>query len=191
MNRYPVAVSVALLTLGAGGLAARSSAPPPAPARAEATVGSDWLDVRFPRITLANSGCGDTDLLPSGVRQRWYQWRVTADFPDRNYPNNHFMGVYVFFGLPDSLPLTDLRLDSAIAATPITVDEAMGEPPMTATQVKPERVWARRESGRLHLHVEGRKAVEAFLRARTDSVDVGWCQRDEALTYLRIALKRR
>src|SRR5262245_16387221 len=96
---FPVSALTTLLLVRATGTAAKSSVNAPRAAAVQASAGADWLDVRFPILALNNSGCGGTDILPSGVRQRWYQWRVTADFADRNYPNNHFMGVYVFFGL--------------------------------------------------------------------------------------------
>src|SRR5215213_5806102 len=102
---------------------------------AHAAIGQDWLEVRFPGIALANTGCMYPDTLRSGEIRRWYQWRVTADFPDHQYPNNHFVGFYVFFGLPDSVPLTAARLDSALATVQLTVDEARGDPPMTAARV--------------------------------------------------------
>ena len=115
---------------------------------------------------------------------------MTADFPDSRYPDNHFMGVYVFFGLPDSVPLTAARLDSALAAVQLTVDEFRWDPPRTAARVVPSRAWARREGDRLLLRVEGREAIRAFLRAQTHSVDVGWCQRNEYLTATRVPLAR-
>jgi hypothetical protein len=153
-------------------------------------VSRDRLDVRFPAIALGNTGCMETNKLPSGATGRWYEWQATADFPDRKYPNNHFMSVLLFFGLPEDTPLTAARLDSAIAATPITVDEAQGEPPMTARQWKPARAWARREGGRLHLHVEGSDAVHAFLSTGADSASVLWCQRDESMSFVQARLQR-
>jgi len=153
-------------------------------------VSRDKLDVRFPAIALGNSGCMETNRRPSGGTDRWYEWQATADFPDREYPNNHFMSVLLFFGLPEDAPLTAARLDSAIAATPITVDEARGEPPSTARQWKPVHAWARREGNRLRLHVEGRDAVRAFLSTGTDSVSVLWCQRDESMSYVHTRLQR-
>jgi hypothetical protein len=184
------AALAALIALDAGHLAAQGTAPARRPAKANASVGADWLDVHFPSLPLANTGCGNVDVMPDGKRVRWYQWHVTAQFPEARYPNNHFMAVYVFFGLPDTVALTDRRLDSALAATSITVDEAIGEPAIGGSKLKPERAWARREPGGLHLRVEGRDAVTAFLRARTDSVAIGWCQRDDQLSFVNVPLKK-
>ena len=184
------AAAVPLLIAGGRGMAQDRMTPRRA-VTAEASVGADWLDVRFPKIALANTGCGYTEVQSDGLRQRWYQWQVIADFGDRAYPNNHFMAIDVLFRLPDSLPLTDGLLDSALAATRITVDEAAGEPPMTGRQTQPARAWARREAGRLHMRVEGRAAIESFKRARADSVTVGWCQRDESLSFVRVPLRKR
>ena len=167
------------------------SATPSAKAREVSVVaGRDWLDARFPAIAVDNTGCGGTDQLPGGVTGRWYQWQVTATFPDSNYPYNHFISVILFFGLPENVPLTDARLDSAIAATPITVDEARGEPALNAKQWSPKRAWARRERGRLHMHVEGAEAMQAFFRTRADTVSVLWCQRDESVSSVETRLRR-
>ena len=185
------AALVALIVLGAGRLAGQGAAPARRVALASASVGADWLDVHFPWIARANTGCGNVDVMPDGKRVRWYQWHVTAQFPDAKYPNNHFMAVYVFFGLPDTVALTDRRLDSALAATPITVDEAIGEPAIGGSKMKPERAWARREPGGLHLRVEGRDAIKSFMRARADSVAIGWCQRDEMVSSVNVPLKKR
>ena len=186
-----LAALAALIALGAGRLAGQGPAPARRIAKADASVGADWLDVHFPWIARANTGCGSVDVLSDGKRVRWYQWYVSAEFPDAKYPNNHFMAVYVFFGLPDTVALTDRRLDSALAAKPITVDEAIGEPAIGGSSVKPAHAWARREPGGLHLRVEGRSAIKAFLRARTDSVAVGWCQRDEMVSSVNVPLQRK
>jgi len=166
--------------------------PAPAPKARDVSVvvARDRIDVRFPAIALDNTGCMESTRLPSGATGRWYEWQVVADFADRTYPNNHFMSVLLFFGLPEGVPLTAARLDSAITATPITVDEARGEPPSTARQWKPTRSWARRERDRVHLHVEGADAVRAFTSTRADSVSVLWCQRDESMSYVRMPLRR-
>jgi hypothetical protein len=178
-------------SLAVSQLASAQSATPSAKAREVSVVaGRDWLDARFPEIALDNTGCGGTDQLPSGVTGCWYQWQVTAYFPDSHYPYNHFISVILFFGLPENVPLTDARLDSAIAATPITVDEARGEPALNRKQWTPKRAWARRERGRLHLRVEGAEAMQAFFRARADTVSMLWCQRDESVSAVETRLRR-
>lgn len=181
----------ALLTLRSGRAVAQSTPQSAKGNEVAVASGRDWLDAWFPAIALDNTGCTGTDRLPGGEVRRWYQWQVTSDFGDQQYANNHFMSAILFFGLTESAPLTDARLDSAIAATPITVGEAMGEPALTRRKWSPKRAWARRENGRLHLRVEGKEAVRAFLRTRADSVTVLWCQRDDIVSAIQTRLQRR
>lgn len=61
---------------------------------------------------------------------------------------------------------------------------------MTARQWKPVHAWAKREDGRLHLHVEARDAVRAILSTGADSVTVAWCQREDMMGFARARLQR-
>jgi hypothetical protein len=44
---------------------------------------------------------------------------------------------------------------------------------------------------RVHLAIDGQDAVRAFLAARTDTINLDWCQRDRSLTFLAVPLDRR
>jgi hypothetical protein len=157
---------------------------------ARATASAGRLEIRFPSIALANAGCMSLDSTEIGVR-RTYQWHATTQFHDSEYPANHFMGLYIFFNLPDSVLLTAERLDSVLTRLPITVDEAAGEPPMSVRKVEPRNTRASWNGRQVVLRVEDPVAVQEFLRARSDSVDIGWCQRDENLTATRVRLNTR
>jgi hypothetical protein len=94
---------------------------------------------------------------------------------------DHFNTLFILFELPERVPLTDARLDSALAAANIRVTEDRGEPPMPFNFVTPRRAWARREGRSVHIRIEGADAVEALLRPRRDSIDISWCQRDDSV----------
>ena len=185
----PIALALAL-ALAARGLAAQRPSPSTKQHDVSVAVGRDRIDVRFPAIALANTGCPYPRPLADGTTERWYEWQAVADFPDRTSSNNHFMTVALVFALHDGTPLTAARLDSAISATRVTVEEARGEPALTTRQWPVARAWARRESGRVRLHVEGADAVRAYLGAGSDSVSVLWCQRDEQLSFIKTRLRR-
>jgi hypothetical protein len=154
------------------------------------------LEFDFPAIAPANVGCRLDDS-PRPASRRYY-WLATAQYPGIHYPDNHFQQTGVSFNLPPSAPATLQRLDSAIAAQQILVNEAGGEPPMTLKSTRPARTRVTIEPiavgaaqfWRVHLLVEGRDAVEAFLRPHADSVSLGWCQRDGFMTYRDVPLER-
>lgn len=156
------------------------------------------LEFVFPAVAADNVGCAAVDTL-SGRAERRYHWTATADFPDAQYPYNHFMDVSAHFWLdPEALP-TPGRLDSAFAATRVLVGEYAGEPPMMIRQTAPARTRVRREATaldgrsawRVRIVVEGRAAAAAFLAAGADSVNLLWCQRDQWLTGIHVPLERR
>jgi hypothetical protein len=157
---------------------------------ADVRMGRSWIEVQFPALELAQTGCESTRALPTGEIVRWYQWHVAADFPDQAYPNNHFLSLYVLFELPDAVPLTEARLDSALASARITLDEARGEPPLAGTSTRPRSAHARREGKRVRLRVEDGAATRAFRATRADSVSVGWCERGQIVSALTVPLKR-
>lgn len=160
-------------------------------ARTEVTLGRCWIEAHFPALELAQMGCESTRVLPSGETVRWYQWHVTADYPDASYPYNHFQALYVIVELPDVLQLTAAPLDSALATARITVHEAFGQPPIGGTSVRPRFARARFDGGRVRLRVEDQAVARAFRATRADSVSVGWCQRGELVSALTVPLKRR
>jgi hypothetical protein len=62
---------------------------------------------------------------------------------------------------------------------------------MTIRTIRPRRAKAWWTGQQVQLQVDDRDAIEAFLTARSDSLDIGWCQRDESLSFTRIPLRTR
>lgn len=154
---------------------------------ARAWVSQSRLEIRFPAIALDNAGCGP----PESAESRAYRWHATASFPDADEYGSHFMGVFLTFTMPDSGsgPVDVARLDSVLKSLTITVDEAAGEPPFQRRRIQPRRARAWWDGRAVRLRIDDEHAVREFLRARSDSVDLGWCQRDEPLSYTRIPLR--
>jgi hypothetical protein len=103
------------------------TAPSPRRTDARATVSDTRLTIQFPSHALANAGCVDLDTTASGVLRR-YRWHAVTSSEGSEHSSTHFMGIYVFFRLPEAMPLTPARLDSALASLTLTVNEAGGEP---------------------------------------------------------------
>jgi hypothetical protein len=163
-----------------------------------AIVSGTTLVFEFPALEPDNVGCAGVDSLPPPARRRYY-WLATADYPDSHYPRNHFQQVALAFTLAPGVAPTRTRLDSAFAAARVHVAEAAGEPPMTVRTVTPARsratleptVVAGRTAWRTRVVLEGQDAVRAFLSASAGSVSLGWCQRDQWLTFLHVPLERK
>ena len=163
-----------------------------------AAVTGTTLVFEFPAIEPDNVGCAGVDSLPLPAHRRYY-WLATADYPGAHYPRNHFQQVALDFTLAPEVAPTRARLDSAFAAQRVQVAEAAGEPPMSVHTASPERarailepiVTAGKCEWRVRVVVEGRDAVQAFLASGADSVSLGWCQRDQWLTYLSVPLEGR
>ena len=148
------------------------------------------LEIRFPTIVLENAGCMYPDPRETGAR-RTYLWYAMVPFPESIYQDNHFIGSYLHFTLPDSVSLDETRLDSALASLAITVDEAAGEPPMPVGSLQPRRARAWWDGQAVRLRIDDASALREFLRAGSDSIDIGWCQRDKYLTATRVRLRSR
>jgi hypothetical protein len=166
--------------------------------KGRAAVTDTTLMFEFPTIEADNVGCADVDSLPLPAHRRYY-WLAAADYPGARYPHNHFQLVALDFALAPEVAPTRVRLDSAFAAQRIPVVEAAGEPPMRIRTVMPERsrailertVTAGKNAWCVRVAVEGRDAVRAFLATGADSISLGWCQRDQWLTYLVVPLEGR
>jgi hypothetical protein len=146
-----------------------------------ASVGPDWAELVFPPLALSNTGCARAYAsLPTQEPMRVYYWGAQTRFIDAfTAPTDHFTTLDVRFELPARVPITDARLDSALAAADLDVLEFSGEPPMVRHRVKPERAWARREGRSVRIRIEGKEAVAALLRPRGDSIDINACRRDD------------
>lgn len=163
-----------------------------------ATLTAMKLEFEFPGIEADNVGCAAVDSVPR-FRSRQYYWLATAQYPNSNYPNNHFQQVAVRFTLGSEVLPTRPRLDSALAAQRVVVREAAGEPPMDvrrvvsndARAVLTQKVLAGETLFHVRLIVEDPAAVKAFLSPTADSVSLSWCQRDQWLTHLTVALERK
>ena len=146
------------------------------------TVGRDWAELLFPPLELSNTGCSYVVTNPySNERVRRYGWGSQTRFDDATARVDHFNTLFVLFELPEHVPITDARLDSALAAADIKVSEDRGEPPLPINVVAPRRAWARREGRSVRIRIEGDEALQALLRPRRDSIDVSWCQRDDSM----------
>lgn len=111
---------------------------------------------------------------------RIYYWGAQTRFLDAfTEPTDHFTTLGVRFELPARVPITDARLDSALAAADLRVLEYRGEPPMAMNGARPTRGWARREGRSVRIRIEGKEAVAALLSPRADSIDLDWCRRDD------------
>ena len=186
--------------LGIGEQSVRSTLP--AQNGPSAIASDTQLDIVFPPISIENVGCMYLDSLPRGVERR-YQWMVSADYPDRTErkrptmegviirPLSHYVAVSAEFSLPASTPITTDRLDSALATLRPSVGEFGGEPPMEMETQDTERAVVWREGDQVHLRIQGADAIGKFLEPQQDSVDLGWCQRDEFLTFMMVPLLRR
>lgn len=150
-----------------------------------ASVGPDWAELVFPPLELSNTGCARPYAYPPAQEpMRRYYWGAQTRFLDAfTGATDHFTTLDVLFDLPARVPITDARLDSALAVANLDVLEYRGEPPMPMIRVRPEHAWARREGRSVRIRIEGKKAVEALLRPRGDSIDLNWCRREDT-TYV-------
>lgn len=143
------------------------------------------LEVVFPAMAPADAGCTHVDSSGPEVR-RMYEWYTARNLPDSEGDRSHFMGIYAVFQLPDSVPLTTERLDSALASLTIGVQEIAGEPPMRVAYLQPRFSRAYRAGGRVHVVVADHDVVDRFLGPGRDSIDVGWCRRDGPPGFMRV-----
>jgi hypothetical protein len=146
-----------------------------------ATVGPDWAELVFPPLELSNTGCFRADSFPPySEPMRAYGWGAQTRFVDAfTGPTDHFTTLGVGFLLPARAPLTDARLDSALAVADLRVMEHKGEPPGPIDIVTPQRAWARRDGRRVRIRIERKEAVAALMRPRGDSIDLRWCRRND------------
>jgi len=164
-----------------------------------ARVRGTTLDVVFPAIAADRVGCALLNPSAELPARRRYYWLATAWYPGARYPNNHFQQVGINVELPPDAVPTKARLDSAVRVSRVRVSESAGEPPMQVGAVMPERVRTEIDTLtvngqrmlRVHLAIDGQDAVRAFLAARTDTINLDWCQRDRSLTFLAVPLDRR
>jgi hypothetical protein len=155
-----------------------------------ATTGRWWVEVTFPALELRRMGCPQPGIGPRR-RERPYLWRLIARFRDAKYPEDHFMQIGLQFWLPDSVRLTPARLSRALRSTSLEVDELKGEPQQSIGKVAATHAVATWHGGRVKFRVEGETATRAFLRARSDSLTLAWCQRDLDASYIQVPLVHR
>ena len=150
-----------------------------------ASVGPDWAELLFPPLALSNTGCARVNSFPPAQEpMRVYYWGAQTRFIDAfTAPTDHFTTLGVRFELPARVPITDARLDSALALADLDVLEFSGEPPMVMKSTRPKHASARREGGSVRIRIEGKEAVDALLRPRGDSIDIRACRRDDT-TYV-------
>ena len=174
------ALTTALIALAGRSAEAQSGWPSgPVLPDGPVTVGRDWAEVVFPPLDLRRTGCPQViDYLPQGPVRR-YGWGTQTRFADATGQVDHFTTLFLLFQLPAQVPITDARLDSALAAADLRVEESRGEPPMPIAVVKPRKAWARREGRSVRIRIEGEEAVQALLKPRSDSIDIDWCRRDD------------
>jgi hypothetical protein len=152
---------------------------------------SAQLEVTFPALPLSQSGCSFVSNV-SGATGRSYSWRAWASYRYPRYPINHFFELEFEFHFPDEIELTESHFDSIAAVKPIQVAELHGEPPMFGPTFPLEQASLQRGSGRFRVSVQGRQAVDAFLRTKVDSVVVSWCERNQWPPTIRVVpLERR
>jgi hypothetical protein len=160
-----------------------------------AVVTGDRLELEFPAIAPNNVGCGQVDTLGTTPRRRYY-WLASASYPDSRYPNNHFQQVALDVSLPPSTVPTKARLERLLRNDSVDVLELAGEPPMIVNTVRPDSASVRlvptllkgEHAWRIQVTVLG-AAVNAFLAAKDDTISLGWCQRDQWLTFIRVPLQ--
>jgi hypothetical protein len=147
-----------------------------------ASVGPDWAELVFPPLELSNTGCARTNSYPPRQEpMRTYYWGSQTRFVDAfTGPSDHYTTLLVAFELPDRVPITDARLDSALAVADLRIMEDKGEPPGPISIVTPQRAWARREGRQVRIRIEGKEAVAALLRPGGDSIFLNWCQRNDS-----------
>lgn len=150
-----------------------------------ASVGQDWAELVFPPLALSNTGCARIDATPPTQEpMRTYYWEAQTRFIDAfTAPTDHFTSLSVRFELPARVPITDARLDSALALADLEVLEFSGHPPMVVKGTRPKLAFARREGRSVRIRIEGKEAVEALLRPRGDSIDIKSCRRSDT-TYV-------
>lgn len=188
VSPFPVLCAFVISLLASGGrtLAAQEfklySETPPGGA---ASVGPDWVELVFPPTALSNTGCARVDSLPPAREPvRHYYWGTQTRFTNAfTEQTDHFTTMGIRFELPARVPLTDARLDSALALAHLEVLEFSGEPPMVKTGTRPKHASARREGRSVRIRIEGKEAVEALLRPRGDSIDMHTCRRGDS-TYV-------
>jgi hypothetical protein len=167
------------------------SAPFPT-ARAFGPVPGMWMDstggvieASFPLTPATEAACAYFD----DRRRLMFTWTAWNTFPDAQVSGNHWLTLGVTFYMPDSVPVTAARLDSALVATPIAGSETAGEPPMWGTDY-PLEARLTREADRIRLVARARPLVEAFLRTRSDSVTLIWCAGQRQAATRRVPLVR-
>jgi hypothetical protein len=144
------------------------------------------IEVSFPIAPVVDEiGCGYFD--DTGRRLFW--WMASGSYPDAWTLGNHLLNFGLNFYLPDTVPITVERLDSAIAEARVEAVETSGEPPMWGTTYPVEAQLAR-ENDRLRLVVRARPLVEAFLRTGRDSVRLSWCDGQRYPSERRVPLSR-
>jgi hypothetical protein len=157
---------------------------PPHSPIASIEVGDGVLDVRFPPIPLSDLGCRDG----SPTDSVHFAWGTFQNFADAQPPHGHNMAITAWFRLPGAPPLTEARLDSALARARIELFEL---PRGTSEQAPPMRnAWVRREGDRIHLRVENDSVVAAFMTARADWGAVQWCASDATGGIIAVPIDR-
>jgi hypothetical protein len=150
---------------------------------------SAQLEVVFPAVPLAESGCRFVSNVPGSVG-REYSWKVVGYFPDAGYPWNHMFNLTFKFFLPDQIKLTEAHFDSIAAVRPISVAELRGEPPH-GLPIPLDQASVHRGSDRLTLLVKSRQAVDVLLRTGAVSMAVFWCQQNRWPPTIRVVRLQR
>jgi len=174
-NRPVLLALVASLVIAAslGGQAPKATGDP----RAHATIGHWWIDAVFPAMPLREAICPggystDPDRARRFVR---FGWGIIARPPEPTNLATPFLSAWVGFELPRSVPLTPVRVDSALKEQKIVLHELGGEPPSVQGEIALLTAWARVANGRVRMRLEGEAAIRELLRVGSGRLTLNWC----------------
>ena len=141
-----------------------------------ASVGPDWAELVFPPLALSNTGCASSYAFPPAQEpMRVYYWGAQTRFIDAfTAPTDHFTTLGVRFELPARVPITDARLDSALALADLDVLEYSGEPPMVMKRTRPKHASARREGRIVRIRSTFSRADAMTRRTSSPGVRGSW-----------------
>lgn len=143
-------------------------------------AGQARVEGRFPAMPEAPPGCTGVSFTRRDVpmHSRYLQWRVRHRYPGpegAGMTGNHWVTADIEVWLPDSIPATWARVDSALRTATMVLQEESGEPPMLRRDLVVQSPVLRLERGQLHFVVTDSASVHLLIAPGNVSLTYAVC----------------
>ena len=137
------------------------------------------LEIVFPPVPFATSGCDSSNGRGSGVL---HMWNLSFDLPQPNRRGipytSHLMTAAVRVYVDSSATLTRRQVDSAVRVASVELGEGGGEAPMRMRPFRLRELAASWERDQVVLTASDSSAIMDFFSSRPTEVALSWCEHE-------------